>query len=678
MLGLPFKGQRDGLHEHYGAEDAHYSGVNALLNTGLLIRLDGSGQPIGRYSPSLAVFADKRVLAAIEPVPPKPLAIKPVAQEAAGWVRRPGEVLLRLVALVQALRDVGGIALSAKGLRAKPAVAKLAKALGWNEEPATPAPTALADPLGFYLSLWEAAGLLRAAPGTLLLMVDEPRAQAVLAQPFAEQAGQWARAYAAMHQWVEHVPEGGYVYGEHELLGPSKFTTLRAALLLGLSALPEAQGWYRVEDLSDALYERIGPVFSLGYRRSFYAPYNTPSSEVAALRAAWKTKQHTTWRRCEQTWIAHAIAGPLFHLGLVELAYAPGKHTGLPNVFRLTEAGCAATGGAFRPEVRATPAPAQAEPCWVVQPNFDVILYLESANPAQLSFLERVAERRQVSDVTAVYRLTREATYRALESGIAAEGLIQTLRDASRHPLPEGVVRTLADWAARRERLSIYLNARVLEFASAAARDAALDGGQVKGMTVGERYVLVSTLMRGFQPGATIVYEPELPTCLSVSEAGEIAIDPARHDLLIAGELAAYGEPVPTDEHRWRITRASVRKAVEHGWTAQEILSRLAGRTPHPLPRILACAVRAWSGGHTAPGPLAVPTVPILQVTDREVAEAISGSALLQPYLLSRLGGHAFLIKPDRTADLVVKLHELGFAVGADVLVTTGAREGMA
>ena len=170
MLGLPFKGQRDGLHDYYyGAEDAHYSGVNALLDTGLLIRLDGSGQPIGQYSSSLAVFADERVLAAIEPMSPQPLAIKPVAQDAAGWVRRPGEVSLRLVAFVQALRDVGGIALSAKGLRAKPAVAKLAKALGWNEEPATPAPTALADPLGFYLSLWEAAGLLRAAPGTLLL-----------------------------------------------------------------------------------------------------------------------------------------------------------------------------------------------------------------------------------------------------------------------------------------------------------------------------------------------------------------------------------------------------------------------------------------------------------------------------------------------------------------------------
>jgi hypothetical protein len=73
-----------------------------------------------------------------------------------------------------------------------------------------------------------------------------------------------------------------------------------------------------------------------------------------------------------------------------------------------------------------------------------------------------------------------------------------------------------------------------------------------------------------------------------------------------------------------------------------------------------------------------VPTVPVLQVTDRDVAEAISESELFQPYLLSRLGVHAFLVKPDRATELIVILGELGFAVGTDVLMTIGAREEIA
>jgi hypothetical protein len=137
----------------------------------------------------------------------------------------------------------------------------------------------------FYLSLFEAVGLLRADPASRMLTLQQPQAQAALAQPFAEQARQWAQAYRTMDQWVEYVPPQVYLYGDHALSGPSKFNTLRAALLLGLAALPDPEAWYRVEDLSDAIYERIGPYFSLGYRRYFHAPYQTPPDKVTVLRA---------------------------------------------------------------------------------------------------------------------------------------------------------------------------------------------------------------------------------------------------------------------------------------------------------------------------------------------------------------------------------------------------------
>lgn len=675
MLGLPFKGKA-GAFQGYDHENAHYSALNALLEAGLLIRIDGGGQAIGRYYPSVAVFADAQVLAAIAPLPPQSLDLQPLAQQGrAEFVRRPGEVLLHLVAFTQALSRVGPLALSAKGLRAKPAVAKLAKALGWKETPTEQSPTPLPNALGFYLSLFEAAGLLVMDPTGRTLMLQQAQVAELLAQPYTEQAKRWAQAYRRLHQWVEYVPPQVYLYGDHELVGPSKFNALRAALLLGLAALPEPTAWYRLEDLSDALYDRIGPYFSLGYRSHFYPPYQTPPEKVPMLRAQWEREQHAHWREREHAWIAHAIAGPLFHLGLVELGYAPGERAILPNGFRLTEAGRAATGGLFRTEAHPAPALMPAQPCVVVQPNFDVIVYLDSADPKQLGFIERIAERRQLGNATAVYRLTREATYQALESGVTADALIATLQASSRHPLPDSVARTLTDWAARRERLSVHLNASVLEFESQAARDAALTAGQVRGITVGERFVQVESLAGGFRPGSTIAYEPALPKCLTASETGEIVIDPNARDLLINGELTGYCEPLPADAYRWRITGESIRQASVRGWTAKEILSRLARRTRHPLPPILACAIAAWSGGRAAPGPLSVPTVPILQVTDREVALAISVSKVFKPYLLGQLGAHAFLVKPDRATELIAKLSELGFVVGTEVLLALGTPE---
>jgi hypothetical protein len=56
-----------------------------------------------------------------------------------------------------------------------------------------------------------------------------------------------------------------YLYGDHALSGPSKFNTLRAALLLGLAALPDPEAWYRIEDLSDAINYQLdlGPIDEL-------------------------------------------------------------------------------------------------------------------------------------------------------------------------------------------------------------------------------------------------------------------------------------------------------------------------------------------------------------------------------------------------------------------------------
>lgn len=185
--------------------------------------------------------------------------------------------------------------------------------------------------------------------------------------------------------------------------------------------------------------------------------------------------------------------------------------------------------------------------------------------------------------------------------------------------------------------------------------------------------MLVSALGRRFRSEATIAYEPKLQQCLTVRETGEITIGVGARDLLIKGELAAYCETTANDSAR--LTRAGVQQAVHRGYTATEILSRLSRRVRRALPPLLACAIRAWAGGRTAPGPLAVPTRPILMVTDHDVAEAIAASPSFKPYLVSRLGGQAFLITSDGAEEITAKLLEFGFAVGNDVILGIGVPE---
>ncbi len=109
------------------------------------------------------------------------------------------------------------------------------------------------------------------------------------------------------------------------------------------------------------------------------------------------------------------------------------------------------------------PSPAAAPPdsttndnsAWVVQPNYDIVVYLDAVSPAQLAFLEQHAERRQAEAHTAHYQLTRESVYRGLESGTSLDNLLATLRTGAKTDLPQNVEREIREWAGLRKQMTI-------------------------------------------------------------------------------------------------------------------------------------------------------------------------------------------------------------------------------
>ncbi len=62
-----------------------------------------------------------------------------------------------------------------------------------------------------------------------------------------------------------------------------------------------------------------------------------------------------------------------------------------------------------------------------------------------------------------------------LEGGLTPESMIETLARHTQRPLPAGVVDAVRTWATRRERVTYYAAATLIEFGSAAERDQALE-----------------------------------------------------------------------------------------------------------------------------------------------------------------------------------------------------------
>lgn len=681
MLGLPFSDREHRQAYSYHDSASVYDGLNSLLSKGLVLLREwdqtygyGRDLRIDQYHYRPQVFSDRGLLAGIPPTPPTVMSLTPVDNVESEFALQPAEVMLRFVAMVETLRKIGRIDLTGKSQPTKPFLTKLTKALGWEAELEKAVETPLPQATQFFFKLVHSAGLLQDHPDSGGLVVS-PQATQFFTSPYQTQAAAWINGYRSLTRWMEYLPKGVYVE-EESTSAFDKFHSLRAALLMALAALPDATAWYRLTDISEGLYERIGKHLSLGYLRRFFPGYGTKPDQVEAQRAAWENELHKGWQDAEQLWITQAVIGPLFHLGFVMLAHAPGANKTKPTLCRLTPVGRAVLYDAFRPTVKTAkvdlPVVVQDSTCWVVQPNFDVVVYLDRASATRLAFIERIGTRKPSTGATALYHLTRETVYAALESGIAPDALVDTLSRGCDYPLPDNIRQTLVDWAARREQLSVYRGVDVLEFVDQSTRDAALAKKPGSGVAVGERYLLLSgPQQRGkvlsARASRTVDYLSAPVRCLTVSEAGVLEVAPHRADLLVHSELSAWAESDTTNNNLWQLTRHSVQKALRVGWTAEDILDNLRRRLQHDLPPLLSVAIRAWAEVRTLPTTVAVATDLVLQVADREVAHAIAGSALLQPYVRGRLGRQTFLVKHETRDAFCTKLVELGLQVDSDL-----------
>jgi len=674
-MGHPFT--RQGSHFPFGeysyTATPMYSAANVLEDGGLIA---GALIPHPETTPEryysdrrafhLFAYSDARLLRQLVPSAPLPLEIKPLPDQENGTFRRPAEVSLRLLELVEALRRISPYPVTARGRPSKPLIRKLGKSLGWETGAAQSETTS--GPTDLFYRLLVALLFVQREGGAAAI---SPHAESILQLPFAAQARYWAAAYESLFGWLECDVQGLWIYGE-DIFDPNQLNGMRAALLVALAALPDPGGWYSVTDFSGALHTRLDGRFYLVQPPPIYAPWNAKEAQKVDIERQRVERAQGSWHLHERSWIGHALAGPLYQLGLVEVAF-PKSGGNVPDRFRLTEIGRFAFRYAtLERQPASSSAPTASEgPRWIVQPNFDVIAYLDRMTPAAIAFLARIAERKPSDGAVGIYRLTRESIYAALESGLTLPAVLAELEAGSGQSLPATLQRALSDWAARRERISLHLLADILEYPDAPARDEALSSQPRLGTPLGERFILVSaTAPKSSLPTVEVIDYLKPPiTCLHVNEAGEITVDAARSDFLVRGELSNWADPQGPDRDHWRVSAASVARAVQGGWSAEKILANLQSRTAAPLPALVQVGIRAWAKKrHTRP-PAGLAKDLILQLAEPAAADAIAGSTLFQPHLRARLGPRTFLVPAANLKPLRALLEEFGLPPGSDLSV---------
>ena len=461
------------------------------------------------------------------------------------------------------------------------------------------------------------SGKLAIVDGELTLPKDSRTA---VNRPLSEEVVELFAAMATLEAWD---PLHGYRVLEGQL---SALPSASLLLVLLLAAAKPGQ-WCEAEPLAGWLWEHH-PAWQNGLNAAAQQAGGTP-------------------------WVESLLLGVFYPLGIVEVVEREGRFIRLSPFGRSLFAG-----GAKIPEAPAFPQ------TLMVQPNAEIIAYRQGLTPTLIGRLSRFARWKSLGPACTL-ELTAEQTYRGLESNLTLAGMVQTLNQHGVRPVPAAVMDLLQRWANKRERITVYSSATLVEFLSPTDLDVAISRGMIA-VRITDRIGLCADGADPDYKNLRLIgnrdYEAKPTKCIAVDDDGvTLTLDPGQTDLLLEAEIGRVAEPVPADGNsarRFKLTPESLRRAVQGGWKLDELDVWFTARTGTGVP----AAGRMFVLGPTVPPSLATKRV-VLQVPSAEIADGLMQWPTTRACIEDRLGPTALAVDEALLPTLRGVLDSLGVKV---------------
>ena len=350
------------------------------------------------------------------------------------------------------------------------------------------------------------------------------------------------------------------------------------------------------------------------------------------------------WLEQEGVWCANALLGTLAFLGLVERA---GLGEQEQPCFRLTEVGRVVFAAPEDAGVTFTTEPKFL----VVQPNHEVVVYLDGADAAAVWPLAAMARRVSGAGVSVqTFALTRESVYEALESGVSLETIRNYLSTHSRTGLPAKVAQSLLEWGRQREAVTLRTGVSFAVAAGTAVPSALAQQGRL----LSESCVLLPPKTVHGWKGFTLQDQQKDPTpCWRVEEDGRIRVEWPM-DAVALARLSQFADP---EGDGWQISAASVGRAHGHGIPADQVLLWLEEHALRPPPPLVETLVRNWS----SPRRIFFGPLLMVQIGDSQAYTTIASHPDFQPCLLGQLPPNWFIVRAEQKEEMEQRLKEMGF-----------------
>jgi hypothetical protein len=374
---------------------------------------------------------------------------------------------------------------------------------------------------------------------------------------------------------------------------------------------------------------------------------------------AWLLEHHPYWAQegarpsRQRSWVGSFVLGLLHPLRLVEAA----KDESDGWLVRLSPTGRWLLG------LGEAPAAAPAFPqTLLVQPNLEIIAYRQGLTPALIAKLAHFAGWKGLG-AACLLQLRPETVYRGLEAGLTFETILQTLEQHGSRAVPGPVIDSLRTWANKRDRITVYPSAALLEFGSAEELSEALARG-VPAVRLSDRLALVpnedAIEYKHFRLTGTRDYGLPPEKCVTVEPDGvTLSIDLSRSDLMLETELPRFALPLDrasaNGRRQYRLTPDSLAAAREAGMSVPQLEAWFGQRTGGAL----SPAARLLLAGAQAPAPQ-VKRHLVLHVATPELADGLVQWPETRALIDERLGPTALAVADGDVGPLREQLRRLG------------------
>jgi hypothetical protein len=555
--------------------------------------------------------------------------------------RAPAEVALDLASMVQALAQGQPWRTNRDGSLPKNVASRLAKLVaGGDQDPQTPPAVAI-----LYYELLRALGCIE--QGHEQARIDLPLLEHHLSSPAAAQSWDWVRAWLRITRWQDGIgAKQEKPYSSSQEKGP-----LREFLAWALCGVAHgSDDWLDLETFLDDLWA-IHREHSLAAHESGYS-WSPAFKSVAGDARDALAGRRDRWRQHTGIWIANALLGTLAHLGLIEQSRTT-KDGQARHGFRLTDTGKSVFGA---PEAGWTKAPRDPK-FLTVQPNHEVVALVDSAEPAWVWPLARMARRASPAGNRAhTFTLSRDSVYHALETGFPLERIEEFFRVHSRSGLPDNVAKSLREWGGKHEALVIRTDLALRIVPEGVEK---LTTRPNSGRAVGDCFLLLPQESAAAAGKGCVRRDHQRKPAASwrITEDGLVQHTPDT-DAVSLAHLRQFSE---READGWRVTAASILRARERSLGTENVLHWLSIYLNQELPALVEIMIRNW----TKPPLVGLGSRLVLQMPDAESARALHDSQRFRPYLLEYIPPTWFHVRPEKQRELRKLLQELGFLVGA-------------